>query len=81
MTMHFEQHDPGSGRYDFGRDDFRATWPVTLLPCLCKESFAKHLTAKWNKLINKFNFVQLPGGHPVSIPVWLFLQGTDSEAL
>ena len=29
MTMYFGQHDSGSGRYDFGRDDFRATWPVT----------------------------------------------------
>ena len=29
MTMYFGQHDAGSWRYDFGRDDFRATWPVT----------------------------------------------------
>ena len=29
MTMYFGQHDSGSGQYDFGRDDFRVTWPVT----------------------------------------------------
>ena len=43
---------------------------VILLPCLRKESFAKHLTAKWKKLINNFNFVQLPRGYPVSIVVF-----------
>ena len=25
----FGQHDSGFGRHDFGRDDSRATWPVT----------------------------------------------------
>ena len=29
MTMYFGRHNSGSGRYDFGRDDFRATWPAT----------------------------------------------------
>ena len=27
MTMNFGQHDSGFGRHDFGRDDFRTTWP------------------------------------------------------
>ena len=31
MTMYFGRHNSGSGRYDYGRDDFRATWPVTSL--------------------------------------------------
>ena len=32
MTMYFGRYDSGSGRYDFGRDNFRATWPVTKIP-------------------------------------------------
>ena len=28
MTMNFGQHYPAFGQHDFGRDDFRATWPV-----------------------------------------------------
>ena len=30
MTMNFGQHDSGSGRHNLGRDDFRATRPVTV---------------------------------------------------
>ena len=29
MTINFWRHNSGFGRHDFGRDDFRATWPVT----------------------------------------------------
>ena len=29
--MNFRQHDSGSGWHDSGRDDFWATWPVTIL--------------------------------------------------
>ena len=29
ISMNFGQHYPAFGQHDFGRDDFRATWPVT----------------------------------------------------
>ena len=33
MTISFRQHNSGSSQHDFGQDDFRVTWPVTLRTC------------------------------------------------
>ena len=59
--MNFGQHDSGSGRHDFGRDDFRATWPVTGIGPLSVELAVKGLKL-FSEWIIRFHLNLVWGG-------------------
>ena len=61
MTMNFGQHDSRSGRHDFGRDDFRATWPVTGIGPLSVELAVKGLKL-FSEWIIRFHLNLVWGG-------------------
>ena len=76
MTMNFGQHDSHSRRHDFGRDDFRATWPVTGIGPLSVELAVKGLKL-FSKWIIRFHLNLVWGGKLLTSAVIVFPSPCD----
>ena len=76
MTMNFGQHDSHSRRHDFGRDDFRATWPVTGIGPLSVELAVKGLKL-FSEWIIRFHLNLVWGGKLLTSAVIVFPSPCD----
>ena len=76
MTMNFGQHDSHSRRHDCGRDDFRATWPVTGIGPLSVELAVKGLKL-FSEWIIRFHLNLVWGGKLLTSAVIVFPSPCD----